>query len=213
MYKRPSPFKHGSGFNPPSQYDVQRLLADRAPYSPPPKKVFVPSKEIMYPETYQRMLKRSELTTEKREELFQQYQKDGDTEKYLREMHLYPVPEPENKVEVPKKKEQPVWWGYAKLVLTIEGDHVNVHVDGKLGDIHKKYFDKAKKPPLRPYVEALMSAGYPTATINKVIDGYVWWKKNKKELQADFDRLFPPEKKKGTATTKKVLKAVIKHSV
>lgn len=211
MYKRPSYFKHGSKFNPPSQYDVQRLLADRAPYSPPPKKVFKPSKEIMYPETYQRLAKRSELTTEKRVELLNQYNEDGNLQKYLEGMHLNPVDEPEPKVQTRKKEEYPVWWGYAKLVLTIDGDQVKAHVDGKLGDIHKKYFAKAKKPPLRPYVEALMSAGYPTATINKVIDGYVWWKKNKHEMQMEFDRLFPPEKKKSTVAVKKVLKAVVKH--
>jgi hypothetical protein len=213
MYKRPSPFKHGCyNFNPPSQYDIQRLLADRAPYYPPQnKKVFKPSKDIMYPETYKRLVKRSELTTEKREEIFQQYKKDGDTDKYLKAMHLYPIIEPEANTQIQKKKENSVWWGYAKLVLTIEGDHVKVHVDGKLGDIQAKYFDKAKKPPLRPYVEALMSAGTPTEKINKVIDRYVWWKKNKNEFQMEFDRLFPPEKKKGTVIAKKVLKAVIKH--
>lgn len=215
MYKRPSPFKHGSSsFTPLSQYDFQRLLTDRAacPLPVTKKKVFVPPKGIMYPETYKRLVHRSELTTEKREEIFQQYQKDGDTEKYLKAMHLYPVLEAENKTtRAPKKKDAEIFWGYAKLVLTIEGDHVKVHVDGKLGDIYANYLNKGKKPPLRPYIEALMSAGTPTEKVNKVIDGYVWWKKNKNELQADFNRLFPGEKKKGTVTQKKVLKAVIKH--
>ena len=212
MYKRPSPFKHGCyKFNPPSQYDIQRLLADRAPYSPPPKKVFKPSKEIMYPETYKWLMARSEITPEQSKQALDEYNETGDTEAYLKHMHLGPREEDHKTTVEIKKKEQPIWWGYAKLVLTIEGDEVKVHVDGKLGDIHAKYFAKAKKPPLRPYVEALMSAGYPTATINKVIDGYVWWKKNKKELDAEFNRLFPSEKKKSTVAVKKVLKAVIKH--
>jgi hypothetical protein len=167
----------------------------------------------MYPKQDEWLMRRSELTTEKREELYQQYLKDGDSDKYIKGICMdgyldeyTPPPAP------PAKKEQPIFWGYAKLVIKVEGDHVKVHVDGKLGDIHAQYFNKAKKPPLRPYAEALMSAGYSADVVNKVIDNYVWWKKNKQLMQDEFDRLFPPEKKKGTVVKKKVFKAVVKHT-
>jgi hypothetical protein len=212
MYKRPSPFKHGSyKFNPPSQYDIQRLLADRAPYSPPPKKVFKPSKEIMYPETYKWLMARSELTTEKRQELMSQYNATGDSQAYLSAMHLAQRKEDIKPEVIVKKSEPLVWLGYAKLVLTIEGDRVKAHVDGKMADISKNYFNKGKRPPLRTYVEALQSFGTPEKLIHTVIDNHIWRKKHKEEIQAEFDRIFPPDRKKGVVAVKKVLKAVIKH--
>lgn len=168
----------------------------------------------MYPNQREWFLRRSELTTEKREELFQQYQSDGDTTKYLKAIHMLPLPEPDIKIpDAAIKKEVPIIWGYAKLILKIDGDHVKVHIDGKLGDIHVNYFQKAKKPPLRPYAEALMSSGKTPDQVNKVIDGYVWWKKNKQLMQEHFDKLFPPEKKKGTAVKKKEFKPVVKRTV
>ena len=212
MYKRPSPFKHGSyRFTPPSQYDIQRLLADRAIYSPPPKKVFKPSKEIMYPETYKWLMARSEITPEQSKQALDEYNETGDTEAYLKRMHLGPRKE-DHKVYVEVKKKEPyVWSGFAKLILKVEGDHVKVHVDGKMADISKNYFNKGKRPPLRTYVEALQSFGTPEKLIHTVIDNHIWRKKHKEEIQADFDRIFPPDRKKGVVAVKKVLKAVIKH--
>jgi len=212
MYKRPSPFKHGCyKFNPPSQYDIQRLLADRAPYSPPPKKVFKPSKEIMYPETYKWLMARSEITPEKSKQALDEYNKTGDSEAYLKAMHLGPREE-DHKIYVEVKKKEPEpWSGLTKLILKVEGDYVKVHVDGKMHDVYQKYFNKGKRPPLRPYVEALQSFGVPEKNIHAVIDAHIWRKKHKDEIQKEFDRLFPPDKKKTTVNPKKVLKAVIKH--
>ena len=219
MYKRPSPFKHGCHYSstPLSQYDLARLLPVPTPNVEKKKKPYTSPTAIMYPKQYEWLNSRSELTCEKREELLHQYQKDGNTEKYLKGIHMLPPREPDMTMTAneapPKIEERPIFWGYATLVLKIEGDHVKVHVDGKLGDIHVNYFQKAKKPPLRPYAEALLSAGRSATQVNNVIDGYVWWKKNKDEMQSQFERLFPPEKKKSTVTTKKVLKAVVKRIV
>ncbi len=212
MFKRPSPFKHGCyTFNPPSQYDIQRLLADRAPYSPPPKKVFKPSKEIIYPETYKWLMARSEITPEQSKQALDEYNKTGDTEAYLKSMHLGPRQQDHKSYVEIKQKEPEIWWGFAKLLLNIEGDHVKVHIDGKMGDIYEKYFNKGKRPPLRPYVEALQSYGVPEKNIHKVIDTHIWRKKHKDEIQKEFDRLFPTDKKKSTVNPKKILKAVIKY--
>jgi len=215
MYKRPSPFRHGCcGFNPPSDYSMMMLLASREPTSVPKKQGPAPLKGHLYSTQNEWLLRRSELSTEKRDEFYQQYQRDGDTNKYLKEMHMLPYPEPDILIpEAEVKKERPIFWACATLVLKVEGDGVKVHIDGKLGDIYAKYLNKAKKPPLRPYAEALLSAGRTPEQVNKVIDGYVWWKKNKAEMQKEFDKLFPAEKKKGTVVKKKEFKAVVKRIV
>lgn len=216
MYKRPSPFKHGcSAATPLSDYNLNVLMTALEPFKRVSKKsTYIPATGHMYPIQREWFLRRSELTTEKREEFFQQYQRDGDTTKYLTAIHMLPLREPDIKIpDAAVRKEVPIFWGYAKLILEIEGDHVKVHVDGKLGDIHANYFQKGKKPPLRPYAEALMSYGKTADQVNSVIDGYVWWKKNKQLMQDQFDTLFPPEKKKGTVVKKKEFKPVVKRTV
>ncbi len=213
MYKRPSPFKHGCyTFNPPSQYDIQRLLADRAPTNQPKKPVKqYYSKEIIYPETYKWLMARSEITPEQSKQALDEYNKTGDTEAYLKAMNLGPR-EQDHKIHVEIEKKKPeVWSGFAKIILKVEDDYVKVHIDGKMHDVYQKYFNKGKRPPLRPYVEALQSFGVPEKNIHSVIDAHIWRKNHKDEIEKEFDRLFPPDKKRTTVSTKKVLKAVIKH--
>lgn len=213
MFKRPSPFKHGCyKFNPPSQSDIQRLLYDRAPthYVPKPVKPAY-SNEILYPNDYKWGMARSEITYEQKEEALAEYRRDGDSEKYIKTLHLS-TREVDQKPNVALKKvEAEPWSGLIKVIFKIEGDQVKVHVDGKMHDVYQKYFNKGKRPPLRPYVEALQSFGTPEKQIHAVIDAHIWRKKHKDEIQAEFDRLFPPDKKKSTAVKKKPLKAVVKH--
>jgi hypothetical protein len=177
------------------------LKADLSPSHniplPPPK----PStKEIMYPKQYEWLRARSELKDEQRMD-----------PAYLKSVNLLLGPEPEQKMHVKKVVVDPyAWSGGLKLVLKVVDGAVKVNIDTKMMAIQKDYFDKHKRPPLRKYVEALQSFGFPTDKVNKVIDKHIWNKSHKKEIQAEFDRLWPPDKKKSTVV-KKPLKAVIKH--
>lgn len=202
MFKRPSYFKHGC-YNsiPPSPESIARLLVDRSPthgvIPPPPPP---PTKKILYTKDYDWLRARSELTPEQRMD-----------PNFLRSVGLLIHDEPEQKpyVERKEKEKEFSWSGGIKCVFKVEGDYVRFHIDTKMMDIQKNYFDKAKRPPLRKYVEALQSFGYSNEKVNKVIDRHIWLKTHKKEMQAEFDRLWPPEKKK--MSVKKALKAVIKH--
>lgn len=201
MYKRPSYSKHGCYRSiPPSPESITRLMADRAPTNgikPKPKPVS--STEILYPNQYAWLKARSELTPEQRSDPV-----------YLAKVGLLVAPDPEQKPYVKKEVKNFEWDGGLKLVIKVEEDHVKVNIDTKMMEIHRNYFDKAKKPPLRKYVEALQSFGYSNDQVNKVIDRHIWLKTHKKEMQDEFDRLWPPERKK-TIVNKKPLKAVIKH--
>jgi len=203
MFKRPSYFKHGCyKFTPPPPESMARLMAALSPthniVTPPPPPS---STAIMFPNQYAWNRARSELTDEQRMD-----------PAYLKSVNLLVGPDPEQKMYVKKKfVEDPyAWSGGLKLVIKVDGDGVRVNIDTKMMDIQKDYFDKQKRPPLRKYVEALQSFGFPNNVVNKVIDKHIWNKSHKKEIQEEFDRLWPPDKKKSTVV-KKPLKAVIKH--
>ena len=203
MFKRPSYFKHGCyKFTPPSPESMARLMAalsptHNIPQPPPPPS----STAIMFPKQYAWNKARSELTDEQRMD-----------PAYLKSVNLLVPPEPEQKLYVKKKvvADPYAWSGGLKLVLKVGENGVSVHIDTKMMAIQKDYFDKQKRPPLRKYVEALQSFGFPNDMVNKVIDKHIWKKSHKKEIQEEFDRLWPPDKKK-SAAVKKALKAVIKH--
>lgn len=202
MFKRPSYFKHGCYKTiQPSPESIARLKAALSPThnipTPPPKPS---SKEIMYPKQYEWLRARSELKDEQRMD-----------PAYLKSVNLLFGPEPEQKMHVKKVVvDEYAWSGGLRLVLKVVDGGVKVNIDTKMMAIQKDYFDKQKRPPLRKYVEALQSFGFPNDKVNKVIDKHIWNKSHKKEIQAEFDRLWPPDKKKSTVV-KKPLKAVIKH--
>ena len=171
------------------------MMADRDPMNgskPEPK--LISSTEIMHPNQYAWMRARSELTPDQRMDL-----------DYLNSVGLLVAPEPEQKPYVKKSEKKFEWDGELELII----NGVKIDIDDKMMKIKQEYFDKAKRPPLRKYVEALQSFGYSKEKVNKVIDRHIWMKTHKKEMQAEFDRLWPPEKKK--MTVKKALKAVVKH--
>ena len=188
MFKRPSYFKHGCYKTiQPSPESIARLKADLSPSHNIPLPPRKPStKEIMYPKQYEWLRARSELEDAQRMD-----------PAYLKRVNLLVGPDPEQKIQV-------------KKVVTDQNDWSGFETDTKMMAIQKDYFDKGKRPPLRKYVEALQSIGFPNDKINKVIDKHIWNKTHKKEIQAEFDRLWPPDKKKSTVV-KKPLKAVIKH--
>jgi len=203
MFKRPSYFKHGCyKFTPPSPESMARLMATLSPthniVTPPPPPS---STAIMFPKQYAWNRARSELTDEQRMD-----------PAHLKSVNLLVPPDPEQKLYVKKKfvADPYAWSGGLKLVLKVGEDGVSVHIDTKMMAIQKDYFDKAKRPPLRKYAEALQSFGFPNKIVNKVIDKYIWNKSHKKEIQEEFDRLWAPDKKKSTVV-KKPLKAVVKH--
>ena len=202
MFKRPSYFKHGCYKTiQPSPESIARLKADLSPSHniPLPPRI-TSSTAIMYPKQYAWLNARSELEDE-------QLMNPA----YLKSVNLLVAPEPEQTMHVRKVvvDEYP-WSGGLRLVLKVGEDGVSVHIDTKMMAIQKDYFDKHKRPPLRKYVEALQSFGFPNNVVNKVIDKHIWNKSHKKEIQEEFDRLWPPDKKKSTVV-KKPLKAVIKH--
>lgn len=202
MFKRPSYFKHGCHKSTtPSPESISRLMADRSPSHMIPLAPRRPSsKDIIYPNQYAWHRARSELTPEQRMD-----------PAYLKSVNLLVAPDPEQKINIKKVVYNPYTWsGGLKLVLKVNEDYVSVNIDTKMMDIQKNYFDKARRPPLRKYVEALQSFGFPNDKVNKVIDKHIWNKTHKKEIQEEFDRLWPPDKKKSTVV-KKPLKAVIKH--
>ena len=202
MFKRPSFFKHGCYKSIQSSPEsMARLMADRSPTHNIPLPPRKPStKEIMYPKQYAWLRARSELSDEQRMD-----------PAYLESVNLLVGPDPEQKMHVKKLvvDEYP-WSGGIRIVLKVVDGAVSVNIDTKMMAIQKDYFDKGKRPPLRKYVEALQSFGFPNDKVNKVIDKHIWNKAHKKEIQEEFDRLWPPDKKKSTVV-KKPLKAVIKH--
>ena len=188
MFKRPSYFKHGCYKTiQRSPESIARLKADLSPshnipLPPPPPS----SKAIMFPQQYAWIKARSELTDAQRMD-----------PAYLKSVNLLIGPDPEQKMHV-------------KKVVADHDEWAGFETDTKMMAIKKDYFDKGKRPPLRKYVDALQSIGFPNDKINKVIDKHIWNKTHKKEIQEEFDRIWPPDKKKSTVV-KKPLKAVIKH--
>jgi hypothetical protein len=97
-----------------------------------------------------------------------------------------------------------------KVRLDIRHGKIRCTVSGHMIDLHNDYYAKCKKPPIRKTIAALRGYGASEDIINKTFARHMWRIEHKDELDEEFNRRFPGDKKKPPAI-KKALKAVIKY--
>jgi hypothetical protein len=97
--------------------------------------------------------------------------------------------------------------------LTVVSGKVKVKLNSYSYDLHQKYFNKGKKPPMMEYIKSLSRLGYSEDVLNKVYESYMMWEDPTflQKIDADIDRIWPGAKtKKLQAENRKILKAVKK---
>ena len=202
MFKRPSPFKHGSKsctlpcfVNTPTR--VSELIVNmNKPILSAPVRPLVPIADY---EGYAHALLKNGMPAEKVELVYKQHEEA---------MQAY-------KKEVPMKEPkmhrcEPIVPVCVMLRVNEAKGKVTVRLDTLTSGVYEKYFAKGKRPPLGEYVRSLVKRGYTEDQCVKVMEKYKWYEEHQEELEEELERRWPSAKGRKAAVVKKVLKAVKK---
>ena len=202
MYKRPSPFKHGSKAGTPPCFatttHVSELITNmRKPVEPAPPRRFVPVADYV---GYTNALLKHGESEEKVAEVYGQHEAG---------MVEYQKAKPVKQVTL-HRREPLVPVGLVIRVNESKGK-VSVKLDTLSMGVYDKYFAKGKRPPLGEYIRSLVRRGYTEEQCLKVMDRYKWYEEHQEELEEELERRWPSAKGRKAEVVKKVLKAVKKQ--